>query len=166
MRDSVRGAAVSSVEVSTAGRGGSSGAEMLPTLNPVVLDDWEQRCATLMFRGGLPFFVFHSPEWTSFFLLVSGGRFSGPGDPRNVGGSRLDTASGQVATRVDAAVRCADTVALTLDGAGDVNGKTTYNVVGCLPRTFLLGSFRMGVTVASAPNLLLAFHACLPSSLL
>jgi len=166
MRASVLGAAVSSVEGITAGRGGSSGAEMLPTLNPVVLDDWEQRCATLMFRGGLPFSVFHSPEWKSFFLLVSGGRFSGPGDPRKVGRSRLNTASGQVAARVDAAVRCADTVALTLDGAGDVNGKTTYNVVGYLPRTFLLGSFRMGVTVASVPNLLIAFRAYLPSSLL
>jgi len=166
MPASVLGAAVSSVEVSTAGGGGSLGAEMLPTLNPFVLDDWEQRCATLMFGGGLPFSVFHSPHWKSFFLLVSGGRFSGPGDPRKVGGSRLDTASGQVAARVDAAVRCADTVALTLDGAGDVNGKTTHNVVGCLPRTFLLGSFRIGVAVASAPNFLLAFRACFPSSLL
>ena len=98
---------------------------MLQTLNPVVLDDWDQRCETLMFRGGFPFSVFHSPEWRSFFLLVSDGRFSGPGDPRKVGGSRLDTASGQVAAPVDAAVRWADTVALTLDDAGDVNGKTT-----------------------------------------
>jgi len=117
-------------------------------------------------QEGLLYSVFHSPEWNSFFLLVFGGLFSGPGDPRKVGDSRLDTASGQVAARVLAAVRCADTVALTLDGAGDVNGKTTFDVVGCLPRTLLLGSFRMGVTVASAPNLLLAFRACLPKSLL
>jgi len=136
------------MEVITAGRRGSSGAEMLPTLKFLVLDDWEQRCATLMFRGGLLYSVFHSPEWNSFFLLVFGGLFSGPGDPRKVGDSRLDTASGQVAARVLAAVRCADTVALTLDGAGDVNGKTTFDVVGCLPRTLLLGSFRVGVTVA------------------
>jgi len=118
-----------------------------------MLDDWEQRCASLMFGGGLPFSVFHSPKWKRFFLLISGGRFSGPGDPRKVGSSRLDTASGKVAARVHAAVRAADTVALTPDGAGDVNGKTTYNVVWYLPRTFLLGSFRLGVVVASALNL-------------
>jgi len=119
-----------------------------------------------MFRGGLPFSVFHSPEWKRFFLLVYAGRFSGPGDPRKVRGARLDTASGQVAAHVDSAIRCADTVSLTLDGAGDVNGKTTYNVVGCLPRKFLLGSLRMGVTVASASNLLPALCTCFPSSLL
>ena len=100
-----------------------------------------------------------------FFSLISGGRFSGPGDPRKVGGSRLDTASGKVAARVDAALCAADTVALTLDGAGDVNGKMTYNVTGCLPRPLHVGSFRLGAMVASAPNLLLAFRACLPSSL-
>jgi len=166
MRTSVLGAAVSSVEVSKVGRGGFSGAEMLPTLSPAVLDHWEQRCATLMFRGGLPFSVLHSPEWKSFFLFVSGSRFSGPGEPRKVGDSRLDRASGQVAARVDAAVQCADAVALTLDGAADVNGKTTFRVLMCRPRTLLLISFRMAVTVASAQNLLLAFRTCLPSSLL
>ncbi|OSX80863.1 hypothetical protein BU14_0031s0035 [Porphyra umbilicalis] len=165
MRASVVGAAVSSVRVGAAGRAGSSGAQILPPLDPAVLDDWEQRCASLVFGSGLPFSVFHSPEWKSFFSLISGGRFSGPGDPRKVGGSRLDTASGQVAARVDAALRAADTVALTLDGAGDVNGKTTYNVMGCLPRPLLVGSSRLGAMVASAPNLLLAFRACLPSSL-
>jgi len=111
MRASVLGAAVSSVKVITAGRGGSSGAEMLPTLNPVILDDWEQRCATLMFRGSLLFSVSHSPEWKSFFLFVSGICFSETGDPTKVRGSRLDIASGQVAARVHAAVPCADTVA-------------------------------------------------------
>jgi len=149
-----------------AGSHGSTGAEILPPLAPYVLNDWEQRCAMLIFGGGLPFSVFHSPEWRSFFLLISGGRFSGPGDPRTVGGARLDTASGEVMAHVDAAVRGADTAAVTVDGAGDVNGKSTYNVMVCLPKPLLLGSFRMGLTVSSAPNLLLAFRASLPASLL
>jgi len=47
-----------------------------------------------IFGCELPFSIFHSPEWRSLFLLISGGRFSGPGDPRTVGGARLDAASG------------------------------------------------------------------------
>jgi len=149
-----------------AGLHGSTGAEILPPLPPYVLNDWEQRFAMLIFGCGLPFSVFHSPEWRSMFLVISGGRFSGRGDPRTVGGARLDAASGEVMAHVEAAVRGADTAAVTVDGAGDVNGKSTYNVMVCLPKPLLLGSFRMGLTVSSAPNLLLSFRASLPASLL
>jgi len=65
---------------------------------------------------------------------------------------------------MDSAVRGADTAAVTVDGAGEVNGKSTYNVMVCLPKPLLLGSFRVGLTVSSDPNLLLAFRGSLPAS--
>jgi len=135
------------VQVSVRGTGaggvgshGSTGVEILPSLALCVLSDWKQRCAMHIFVGGLSFSAFHSPEWRSFFLIISGGRFSRPGDPRNVAGASLDAASAKVMAHVDAAVRGAYTVAVTVDVVGSVNGNSAYRVMVCLPKPLLPGS--------------------------
>jgi len=62
---------------------------VLSSLSPEILARWWSQFARDQLRAGLNFSRFDTAEWRSLFLLVSGGRFDGPGGRRTVGGPRL-----------------------------------------------------------------------------
>lgn len=74
----------------------STGETLLPPFAPFMLNDSEQRRAMIMLEGRFPSSFLHTPEWLSFFFLISRGGFLEPGDPRTGGGALLDAESGEV----------------------------------------------------------------------
>ena len=126
---------------------------------------WAEQCAALMFQSGLAFGTFDNPRWRAFFLTISGGRFSGPGDRRAVGGSLLQPVFDWVFAQVLAVVAAHHGRTLTCDDITDANSRGAYNLIACAPVPFTMLVFRLGVNPSTAENLLNGLVSSLPQSL-
>jgi len=109
--------------------------------------------------------MFDNPRWRAFFLNISGGRFSGPGDCRAVGGSLLQSVFDRVFAQVLAVVAAHHGRTLTCDGITDANPRGAYNVIACAPVPFIMSVFRLGVSLSTAENLLNGLVFSLPQPL-
>jgi len=118
-----------------------------------------------MFQSGLAFGTFDNPRWRAFFLTISGGLFSGPGDRRAVGGSLLQSVLDRVLAQVLAVMAAHHGRTLTCDGSTDANSMGAYNVIDCAPVPCIISVFQLGVNPSTVKNLLNGLVSSLPRSL-
>lgn len=101
-----------------------------------------------------------------FSSVISGGRFSCPGDRRREAGPSLDAVRLSVEEHVTKKSRQSDCVCLKVDGLTDVNAKGVENVLACAPSPCLLGVFRMGLRASSSIHLRNALMTVTPQYLI
>ena len=124
---------------------------VLPSLSPEILALWRSQFARVQLRAGLKFSRFDTAEWRSLFLLVSGGRFDGPGGRRTVGGPRLTESTDESDKEVCAYL--GGYHSLSASTASTELGEGVFNVVLYTPVPLLVATFRRGSEPATAENL-------------
>jgi len=96
------------------------GGALLP-IPANVLAMWRTNFAAVLLQAGLPLGLFDTAAWRSVFLLISGGRFDGPGGPRAVGGALL-SAVAAVDRSLARFIEGCHSVSLSVDGMTDASG--------------------------------------------
>ena len=141
------------------------GGALLP-IPANVFDMWRTKSAAVLLQAGLPFGLCDAAAWRSVFLLISGGRFDGPGGRRAVGRALLTSAVAVVDSILARFLEGCHSVSLSIGGMTDASRGGVYNVVIYTPRPFSVATFRMGSDPITAANLLTRLQGALQAPLL